>query len=119
VAEHDQPVTDDELFAYATGELDGPARARVEGLVRADTALRARLAWYEAVCDGVAQTLPPLEDLPSAETILARVRAQPRRGGFLAWLTGPALKPAAAFAALLIVAQGAVIGVLLVWLVRG
>jgi hypothetical protein len=114
-----------ELFAYATGELDERARAGVEAKLAADASLRKRLAWYEAVRDGAIESLPPMENLPSADEILARIRAVSRRGAragregladaaarFFAWLAGPALKPAAAFAALLVVAQATVIAIL-------
>ena len=112
----DLPGIEDELFSYAAGALDEPARARVEALLDADPELRARLKWYEAVCDGVVQARPPMQALPSADQIVARVRGSARgrsAGGFLAWLAGPALRPAAAFAAVLVVIQAAVIGTLL------
>jgi anti-sigma-K factor RskA len=112
----DHPSIEDELFSYAAGALDEPARSRVEALLDADPELRARLEWYEAVCDGVVQARPPLQGLPSADRIVARVRGSARgrsAGGFLAWLTGPALRPAAAFAAVVVVIQAAVIGTLL------
>lgn len=111
----DLPSIDDPLFSYAAGTLDEPARLRVEALLEADPELRARLKWYEAVCDGVVGAQPPLQALPSADQIVARVRgaARPRSAGFLAWLAGPALKPAAAFAAVVVVIQAAVIGTLL------
>ena len=102
---------DDLLFAYAAGTLDAAACSRVEAALDADPALRQRLSWYEAVCDGVVDALPPPASLPSADVIVAHARAARHNapGGFLAWLAGPALRPAAALAALLIVAQAAVI----------
>jgi anti-sigma-K factor RskA len=111
----DLPDIDDPLFSYAAGTLDEPERMRVEALLDADPELRARLKWYEAVCDGVVGAQPPLQALPSADQIVARVRgaARPGSAGFFAWLTGPALKPAAAFAAVVVVIQAAVIGTLL------
>jgi anti-sigma-K factor RskA len=112
----DLPGVDDELFSYAAGALDEPARARVEALLDADPELRARLKWYEAVCDGVVQARAPLPALPSADQIVARVRGAAADGparGFFAWVLGPALRPVAAFAAVVIVIQAAVIGTLL------
>ena len=103
---------DEQLFAYAAGELDAAERARIEALVARDAQLQARLAWYEALCDGVARTLPPLDDLPSADEVLARYRGERRGGGFFAWLAGPALRPAAAVVAVLVVAQTALIALL-------
>src|SRR5690349_14011521 len=103
---------DEQLFAYAAGELDGAERARIEALVARDAQLQARLAWYEALCDGVVRTLPPLDDLPSADEVLARYRGERRGRGFFAWLAGPALRPAVAVAAVLIVAQAALIALL-------
>lgn len=108
----DRREIEDRLFAYAAGELDAVSRARVEEQVRADPGLRARLAWYEAVCDGVADALPSLEGLPSADEVIARVRGKRRKPGLFGWLAGPALKPAAALAAVLIVGQGAIIAML-------
>ena len=102
----------EQLFAYAAGELESAARARVEALLESEPAMRARLAWYEAVCDGVVQALPTLEALPTADEIIERIRGRTARRGFFAWLSGPGLKPAAALMALLIVAQGAVIALL-------
>lgn len=109
----DDHLMDDELFALAAGELDPVARERVQARIAANPALGARLAWYEAVCDGVTQSLPALQDLPSADEIVARARARPRsREAFFAWLAGPALRPAFALAAALIVGQGVIIGLL-------
>jgi anti-sigma-K factor RskA len=102
--------TEELLFSYAAGTLDEPARAKVESMLAADPALRSQLEWYEAICDGVVDSLPPLGDLPSEERILARTR--PRKdisgagtGFFSGWM-----KPAAAA---LIIAQAVAIGVLL------
>jgi anti-sigma factor RsiW len=103
---------DEQLFAHATGELELAARARVEALLKGEPALRARLAWYEAVCDGVVHTLPTLDALPDADEIINGIRGRTARRGFFAWLAGPALKPAAALVALLVVMQGAVIAML-------
>jgi hypothetical protein len=103
---------DEQLFAYAAGELDAAERARIAALVASDARLRARLAWYEAVCDGVVRTLAPLDDLPSADEVLARYRGERRGRGFFAWLAGPALRPALGVAALLIVTQAALIALL-------
>jgi hypothetical protein len=102
----------EQIFAYAAGELEGAARARVEALLETEPAMRARLAWYEAVCDGVVQTLPALDALPTADQVIERFRGPTARRGFFAWLVGPGLKPAAALVALLVVAQGAVIALL-------
>lgn len=102
----------EQIFAYAAGELESAARARVEALLETEPAMRARLAWYEAVCDGVVQTLPTLDALPTADEIIERIRGRTARRGFFGWLVGPALKPAAALMALLVVAQGAVIALL-------
>jgi len=103
---------DEQLFALAAGELDRAARARVEDLVKTEPALRARLEWYEAVCDGVIDTLPALDPLPATDEIIERIRGRTARRGFFAWLAGTALKPAAAFLALLVIVQGAVIAML-------
>jgi anti-sigma factor RsiW len=103
---------DEQLFAYAAGELEPAARARVEALLKTEPALRAQLAWYEAVCDGVVHTLPALDALPAADEIIKSIRGRTARRGFFAWLAGPALKPAAALAALLVIMQGAVIAML-------
>jgi hypothetical protein len=57
-----------------------------------------------------------MQALPSADQIIDRVRGSTRgksAGGLLAWLAGPALRPAAAFAVVLLVIQAAVIGTLL------
>jgi len=124
--QHDTRLTEDRLFAYAAGELDEPSRTEVEAMLAADPALRKRLAWYEAVCDGAIESLPEMENLPSAAEVLARVRAASRRGGqqagkrglgdrgagFFAWLAGPGLRPATAFAAVLFFAQATVIAIL-------
>lgn len=103
---------DEQLFAYATGELEPAVRARVEALLETEPALRARLAWYEAVCDGVVHTLPALDALPATEEIIERIRGRTARRGFFAWLAGPALRPAAALVTLLVIVQGAVITML-------
>jgi anti-sigma factor RsiW len=113
---------DEALFAYAAGSLNAEGRRRVELLIESDPAAAAKLAWYSAVCDGLVETLPALEDLPSAGTVSARIQdvqeriatGKPSRGlaRLFAWLAGPALRPAAAFAAVLIVLQGAIIGML-------
>jgi len=122
----DLRVIEDRLFAYAAGELEGRALAQVEALLAADPSLAKRLAWYEAVCDGAIESLPPMQNLPSSEEILARIRAASRRAPpqaaetslsgyaarFFAWLAGPALKPAVGFAAVLLVAQGLLIAIL-------
>jgi anti-sigma factor RsiW len=108
---NEHSTIDDELFAYAAGELEPSARAHVEALLRTDAALRARLVWYEAVCEGVVDALSPLDALPTADEIGKRIRGRAKRG-FFAWLAGPALKPAAALVALLVIAQGAVIAML-------
>lgn len=102
---------EDLLFAYAAGSLDAAARARVEAALDADPELRRRLRWYEAVCDGMVRRLPEAPSLPAAEVIVAVARAAKHNApqGFFAWLAGPALRPAAALAALLIVAQAAII----------
>jgi hypothetical protein len=88
----------------------------VEAALDADPELRRRLRWYEAVCDGMVARLPQAPSLPSADVIIAIARAAkaphsstPAPRGFFAWLARPALRPAAALAALLIVAQAAII----------
>ena len=103
---------DEQLFAYAAGELEPAARARVETLLMTEPALRARLAWYEAVCDGVVHTLPTLDALPATDEIIKSIRGRTARRGFFAWLVGPALKPATALVAVLVIMQGAVIAML-------
>src|SRR5262252_3589228 len=103
---------EEQLFALAAGELEPAERARVEELVKTEPALRARLEWYEAVCDGVINTLPALDALPATDEIIERIRGRTARRGFFAWLAGTALKPAAAFLALLVIVQGAVIAML-------
>lgn len=103
---------EDELFAYAAGALDSRARLGLEARLDADPALRARLAWHEAVCESVIEEMPLLERLPSADAIIERVRGRTTRRGVFAWLAGPALRPVAAFATALIVIQGALIAVL-------
>lgn len=103
---------DEQLFALATGELEPAAGARVEERVKTEPALRARLEWYEAVCDGVADALPALDSLPATDEIIERIRGRTARHGFFAWLSGTALRPAAAFVALLVIVQGAVIAML-------
>jgi anti-sigma factor RsiW len=108
----ERSTIDEQLFAYAAGELEPAARSRVEALLKTDPALRAQLAWYEAVCDGVVHTLPPLGALPTADEIVERIRGGTAKRGFFAWLVGPALRPAAALVALLVVVQGTVIAVL-------
>ena len=111
--EHPDPGTiEEQLFAYAAGELDSAVRARVEALIKTQPAMRAQLAWYEAVCDGVVQALPLLDTLPSADEVIERIRGRRVRRGFFAWLSGPALKPAAALVALLVIAQATVIALL-------
>src|SRR5262245_4598015 len=102
---------EDLLFAYAAGSLDAAARARVEAALDADPELRRRLRWYEAVCDGMVARLPQAPSLPSPDVIVGAARAARHNApqGFFAWLAGPALRPAAALAAILIVAQAAVI----------
>lgn len=104
---------DEQLFAYAAGELDATRRAAVEAAVRADPVLRAKLAWYEAVCQAVTDTLPAAGQLPSADSVIARARQSSARRGFFGWLAGPALGPVALVSALLIAGQAAVITVLL------
>ena len=108
----DPHAAEDELFAYAAGELDVQSRTRVEARLAADPALRARLAWYEAVCEGVIEATPLLTGMPSADEIVERVRGSKSKRGFFAWLAGPALKPAAALFAGVILIQGAVIAML-------
>ena len=103
---------DEQLFALAAGELERAARARVEELLKTEPALRARLEWYEAVCDGVVHTLPALDALPATDEIIERIRGRTARRGFFAWLAGTALKPAAALLSLLVIVQGAVIAML-------
>src|SRR5689334_19134287 len=107
---------EDLLFAYAAGSLDATARARVEAALDADPELRRRLRWYESVCDGMVARLPQAPSLPSPDVIVSIARAAkspqfstPAPRGFFAWLAGPALRPAAALAAVLIVAQAAII----------
>jgi anti-sigma factor RsiW len=103
---------DEQLFALAAGELERAARARVEELLKTEPALRARLEWYEAVCDGVVHALPALDALPATDKVIERIRGRAARRGFFAWLTGTAPKPAAALLALLVIVQGAVIAML-------
>jgi anti-sigma factor RsiW len=100
------------LFGYAAGGLDAQARARVEAALAADPALRERLQWYEAVCDSLVESFPDLPAYPDADAIVARVRGARPKPGFFEWLGGRALRPAAALAAVLIVAQGALIALL-------
>src|SRR3954469_5802318 len=80
----------DLLFAYAAGTLDPAARQRVESMLEADPRLRDELKWYEAVCDGVIDSLPPLKSLPSADAVLEKIRG-PKKDlsstrGWWAWL---------------------------------
>jgi len=100
---------DEQLFAYAAGELDASTRAAVEELMRADPSIRQRLAWYEAVCQAVTETLPDAEALPSADSVIAHARGVSPRRGLLGWLGGRALAPVAIVAILLIVGQGTMI----------
>jgi anti-sigma factor RsiW len=95
------------LFAYAAGALDDAQRARVEAMLDAEPALRDELRWYEAVCDGMIETLPPPQALPSVERLMNRISRKEvsSKDGWLAWL-----KPVAAA---LIVVQAVAIGMLL------
>ncbi|MBV8031118.1 MAG: hypothetical protein JO035_06385 [Betaproteobacteria bacterium] len=93
------------LFSYAAGTLDDAARRGVEALLDADPGLRNELAWYEAVCDGVIESLPEPRALPSADDIVDRIgpkRAQAAAPFWRAWLA-----PAAGA---LIVVQAVAIG---------
>jgi len=107
----DAMETSDLLFSYAAGTLDPAARQRVEAMLDADPRLRDELKWYEAVCDGVIESLPPLKALPKAEDVLKRTREQkqkrdiPSARGWWAWLMPTA--------AALIVVQSIAIGYLL------
>ena len=74
----DLPGIEDELFSYAAGALDEAARVRVEALLDADPELRARLEWYEAVCDGVVQARAPMQALPSADQSASLVSGSSR-----------------------------------------
>ena len=109
----DSRAIEGELFAYAAGALDASSRVRLEETLSAEPALRARLAWYEAVCEGVIQSEAPLKDPPSADEILERIRGKERKRGFFGWLAGAALKPAVAIAFALIVIQGGIIATLI------
>ena len=109
----DRATVEEQLFAYAAGDLDAAQRAEVEELMRADPSIRQRMVWYEALCHAVTETLPDAQTLPSAESVIARARGVSARRGLLGWLGGRALGPVAIVATLLIVGQGAVITTLM------
>lgn len=102
----------DKLFAYAAGELDADSCMGIEAWLASDRALRARLAWYEAVCEGVIDEQPSFPDLPSADEILARMTRSPGTGRIWSLLSGRAFRPLAALATILFVLQAATIAIL-------
>jgi hypothetical protein len=76
-------ITDEQLMAYADGELDAAAAAEVEAAIAADPALAQTVARHRALRRQLREAFAPTLDEPVPEHLMALVRA-------------PAAQPAAA-----------------------
>jgi hypothetical protein len=104
-------IADADLIAFALGELEGVAPARVESVVAADRSARRRLAIYREIL-GAARADVGDPTGPSdrvLRSLLAAQRAAPRGGGLRARAAAPSggrgiarrLRPGAAAVAVL------------------
>jgi anti-sigma factor RsiW len=114
----------DELVPwYVTGELPAPERAQVERYLAQHPEANAELAWHRSMASAVDRHYSRLPESAGWSGLEQRLRADriaraaaPRTWSerLFDWLGGAALRPASALAALAIVGQAAVIG-MLVW----
>ena len=91
-------ITDEQLMAYADGELDAAAAAEVEAAIAADPALAEAVARHRALRRQLRDAFAPGLDEPVPEHLMALVRA-------------PAAKPAAEPVAVPVAAPAAASGV--------
>src|SRR5262245_10378767 len=68
---------DDDLMAYADGELQSERCAALERAMAADETLRARVAQLQAQRTRVAAAFAPVLDEPMPERLSALLRQQP------------------------------------------
>ncbi|TNJ35647.1 hypothetical protein [Arenimonas terrae] len=68
-------ITDEQLMAYADGELDAAAVVEVEVAIAADPALAEAVARHRALRRQLRDAFAPALDEPVPEHLLARVRA--------------------------------------------
>lgn len=68
-------ITDEQLMAYADGELDAAAAAGVEAAIAADPALAEAVARHRALRRRLREAFAPALDEPVPEHLMARVRA--------------------------------------------
>jgi hypothetical protein len=109
----------DELMPwYVSGRIDGQDRAWVERVISEHPTAHAELNWHRVVQEAVREDVESLPAGAGLQRLLARVRAEEAakpswlarlREGWAKLASGPAF----AFAAVLVVVQAGVIGVLL------
>jgi hypothetical protein len=68
-------ITDEQLMAYADGELDAAAAAEVEAAIAADPALAETVARHRALRRQLREAFAPALDEPVPEHLMALVRA--------------------------------------------
>lgn len=68
-------ITDEQLMAYADGELDAAAAAGVEAAITADPALAEAVARHRALRRQLREAFAPALDEPVPERLMALVRA--------------------------------------------
>ena len=71
-------ITDEQLMAYADGELDAPMREVVEAALAADPALVTRLAEHEAMRESLRHAFAGELDEPVPARLLESLKAEPR-----------------------------------------
>jgi len=86
-------LSDQELIAYADGELAGAKRARVEAAIAADPKLAARLAAHRALAAQLTSAFDPVAREPAPERLIAAVSAGRPAGATV--IPFPARRPAA------------------------
>jgi hypothetical protein len=71
-------ITDEQLMAYADGELDAPMREVVEAALAADPALVTRLAEHEAMREGLRRAFASELEEPVPARLLDALKPEPR-----------------------------------------
>jgi hypothetical protein len=71
-------ITDEQLMAYADGELDAPLREVVEAALAANPALVTRLAEHEAMRERLRRAFAGELDEPVPTHLLEALKAEPR-----------------------------------------
>ena len=86
-------IADEDLMAYADGELDAEQRGAIEAALAVDAALRTRVAALHAQREQVAAAYAAALDEPVPDRLRALLESQPKRPAVVRFAAAPAPSP--------------------------